>query len=437
MDDIRIKRADRRQPAFELVDLERLVPAEHRVRDVWAFVETLDLSVFHDRIKARGETAGRPAVDPCILLALWLYATIEGVGSARALDRLCEHHLIYRWICGGVGVNHELLRNFRNESGAFLDRLLTQSLTALIEEGLLDMDEMITDGTKVRASASRSSMRRAPRVAEIETEVKARIATLRQELDADPQATERRRKSRLLAAAEERARRVSAALTKFTEREAERMKRARQHPGEAAERAGADGPRVSTSDPDARLMKMADGAMRVCYNVQVGTAGEFIVAIQPTDHGNDRNLAPAVVAEAERRTGRSPSRLLADGTAMTEEDIVGFAASHPTLEVFAPPKACSETAKPASRARYERKLAREARCLRDWRARMAGDAGKAVYARRSNTEHPHARMKNRGFGRMLVRGLEKVRTVCLLHAVAHNFVLAAARRAARAGLAAG
>lgn len=432
MEDARVNRADRRQPAFELVDIERLVPLDHRVRDVWAFVETLELGMLYGRIKARGETAGRPAADPRILLALWLYGTIEGIGSARALSRLCEHHLIYRWICGGVGVNHELLRTFRNESGGFLDQLLTQSLTALIEEGLIKLDEMITDGTKVRASASRSSMRHQPRVAEIETELKAHIGKLREELDADPAATERRLKVRRLAAAEERARRVSAAHEKFAEREAERSARAKQRPGEAAGSA-ADAPRVSTSDPDARLMKMADGATRPCYNVQVGTADGFVVAILPTERGNDRGLAPAVVAEVERRCGRVPSRLLADTTAMTADDIVGFAASHPGMAVYAPPKACSETAKPASRARYERELAREPECLKDWRARMGSDAGKQVYARRSKTEHPHARMKNCGFGRMLVRGVAKVRAVCWLHAIAHNFILAAARRAAQPG----
>lgn len=432
MDDARVKRADRRQPAFEIVDIERLVPADHQVRDVWSFVETLDLGMLYARIKARGETAGRPAADPRILLALWLYATIEGIGSARALSRLCDHHLIYRWICGGVGVNHELLRTFRNESGGFLDGLLSQSLAALIEEGLIKLDEMITDGTKVRASASRSSMRHKPRVAEIEAELKAHIGKLREELDADPAATERRLKARRLAAVEQRTRRVSAAREKFAAREAERSVRAKQRPGEAAG-SEADAPRVSTSDPDARLMKMADGATRPCYNVQVGTADEFVVAILPTDRGNDRGLAPAVVAEVERRCGRAPSRLLADSTAMTEDDIVGFAASHPGMAVFAPPKACSETAKPASRARYERELAREPECLKDWRARMGSDAGKQVYARRSRTEHPHARMKNCGFGRMLVRGMEKVRAVCLLHAVAHNLILAAARRAAQAG----
>jgi len=168
---MRVNRADRRQPAFELVDLETLVPDDHRVRSVWSFVEALDLGMFYDQIKARGETPGRPATDPRILLALWLYATLDGIGSARAVARLCAHHVIYRWICGGVGVNRFILSAFRIDSGTFLDQLMTRTLAALIEEGLLSLDEVITDGTKVRASASRTSMRRKPRIEQIEAEL--------------------------------------------------------------------------------------------------------------------------------------------------------------------------------------------------------------------------------------------------------------------------
>src|ERR1700719_2086650 len=133
MNDMRLNRADRRQAGFELVDLEALVPDDYRVRSIWSFVETLDLSVFYDRIKARGETAGRPATDPRILLALWLYATLEGIGSARAVARLCEYHVIYRWICGGVGVNHSILSAFRIEGGEFLDQLMSRSFAAVVE----------------------------------------------------------------------------------------------------------------------------------------------------------------------------------------------------------------------------------------------------------------------------------------------------------------
>jgi len=431
MDSMRINQADRRQPAFELVDLEALVPDDHRVRSIWSFVEALDLSMFYDRIKARGDAPGRPASDPRVLLALWLYATVEGIGSARALERLCAYHVIYRWICGGVGVNHSLLSAFRIDSGAFLDQLMTRTLAALIEEGLIDLDEVITDGTKVRASASLTSMRRKPRIEQIEADLTARIATLKQEIDSDPAAAERRCKNRQLAAATQRAKRVSAALGKFADRETQAARRAETHPGAAA-KSVPDEPRVSLSDPDARTMRMADGAVRPCYNVQVATASGFIVAIKPTDRRNDRGLAPDVLTEVVRRCGAAPRRLLADLGAMTEQDIVGFADSHPAMQVFAPPKACVANAKPASRVRYERKLAAQPQCLKDWRVRMASEAGKVVYKRRSNTEHVHAGMKNCGFDRLPVRGMAKVRTLCLLHAVAHNMTRAIHRRRERA-----
>jgi transposase len=236
MMDVRIRRAERGQSGFELVDLESLVVEDHPVRLVWSFVEGLDLRPLYDRIKARGETPGRPATDPRILLALWLYATIDGVGSARALDRLCVHHSIYRWICGGVGVNHTMLSEFRADTGEFLDRLLTSSLAALMAEGLVMLDEVITDGTKVRAAASRSSMRSVERLAELQAQAQERVSALRRELDADPAASERRLLQRRLSGAEDRARRVAAALAKRPARR--RRKRISRRAGTTRRQAG-------------------------------------------------------------------------------------------------------------------------------------------------------------------------------------------------------
>jgi transposase len=410
-----------------------LVVDDHPVRAVWSFVEGLDLGWFYDRIKARGETPGRPATDPRILLALWLYATADGIGSARALDRLCMHHTIYRWICGGVGVNHTMLSAFRLDSGEFLDGLLTRSLAALMEEGLITLDEVITDGTKIRAAASRSSMRRRETLTELEAKARTRVAELKQELEVDSVAGERRLSKRRLSAAEDRARRVAAALAK---RPATADVEKDQTEGKESPDGGKSGKkpqeeRVSTTDPDAPLMRMADGAVRPAYNVQVTSACGFVVAIEPMERRNDRGLAPAMVAQIERRCGKPPSRLLADVGAMTAADIVGFADTHPAMQVFSPPPACKETSKPESKARYERNRAAEPQCLRDWRARMESEVGQAIYKRRSNTEHVHARMKNRGFGRMVVRGLRKVHIVCMLHAIAHNLIWAISRRAAQ------
>jgi transposase len=433
MMEVRIREAERGQPGFELVDLESLVVDDHPVRAVWSFVEGLDLGWFYDRIKARGETAGRAATDPRILLALWLYATVDGVGSARALDRLCLHHSIYRWICGGVGINHTMLSAFRIDSGEFLDRLLTQSLAALMAEGLITLDEVITDGTKVRAAASRSSMRRTERLTELEAQAQDRVVSLRRELEADPAASERRLLGRRLSAAQDRARRVTAALAKrpAAAQEGEDRQAEGDEPPSGANRTDRRQVRVSTTDPDAQLMRMADGAVRPAYNVQVTSACGFVVAIEPGERRNDRGLAPTMVAQVERRCGKPPSRLLADVGAMTAADIVGFADTHPAMEVFSPPPARKATSKPESKARYERNRAAEPQCLKDWRARMESVDGQAVYKRRSDTEHVHGRMKNRGFGRMVVRGLGKVHIVCLLHAITHNLIWAISRRAAQ------
>jgi transposase len=433
--DIRIRQAERRQAGFELVDLESLVVDDHPVRAVWSFVEGLDLQSFYDRIKARGETPGRPATDPRILLALWLYATADGIGSARALARLCEHHTIYRWICGGVGVNHTMLSEFRLDSGEFLDRLLTSSLAALMKEGLITLDEVITDGTKVRAAASRSSMRRRQTLVELEEKARIRVAELKQELEADSAAGERRLSKRRLSAAEDRARRVAAALAKHpaaTPKDEKDQSEGDDPPLAGGGKSGKKPKeeRVSTTDPDAPLMRMADGAVRVAYNVQVASACGFVVAIEPVQRRNDRGLAPAVVAQVQQRCGKLPTRLLADTGAMTAADIATLAQTHPSMQVFSPPPACKTSSKPESKARYDRNRAAEPQCLKEWRARMDSEEGQAVYKRRSNTEHAHARLKNRGFERMALRGLAKVRIACWLHAVTHNLMWAISRRRA-------
>jgi len=179
-------------------------------------------------------------------------------------------------------------------------------------------------------------------------------------------------------------------------------------------------------------MKMADGATRPAWNVQVATAHGFVVTIEPTDRRNDSGLAADLVAQIEQRCGAPPTRLLADGTAMTQDEIVGLAGHCPGLTVYTPrPKERDDvTAETLRKRQWQRE--HEPDALRDWRARMASKAGKAVYRRRKLTEHAHAKMKNRGFARMAVHGIAKVRVVCLLHALAHNMMQAHAMRSATA-----
>lgn len=430
----RVLRPEREQVRWEMVDLDSQLPPDHRARLVWSFVMGLDLSGFYARIKARDDAAGRPASDPAVLLAVWLYATLEGIGAARAIARLCAYHAAYRWLCGGVPVNHDLLSSFRRESGTELDRLLTQSLTGLIAEGLVTLEEVMIDGTKVEARAGRGSLAKHERLSRIEARVSEHVRGLRQELEADPSGTQRRQKERALRAAAEQQERLARARQVLTEREAEKQERAKTHAKAEAEKAA---PSVSTSDPEVRSMTMPNGATCPAWNVQVGnvqvgTAQGFVVAMEPTDRRNDTGLAPDVVAEVERRCGTTPTQLLADSRAMTQDDIVGFAACLPGLTVYSPLPREREDASAETLRKRQWQRQREPAALRDWRARMASEAGKPVYRRRKFTEHAHARMKNRGLGRMLVHGIAKVRSVCLLNALAHNLMWADSVRAAAA-----
>ena len=196
MAEARVVRPDRRQLRWDMIDLEGLLPAEHRARIVWSFVESLDLSQLYDQVLsqvlAREGEAGRPAADPAVLLSLWLYATVEGVGSARELERLAQSDAAYRWLAGGVPLNYHGLADFRVGQAEILDRLLTQSVTALIAEGLISLAEIAVDGTKVRASASKESFRTGEKLIKIEAAVAERLAALKQELASDPGASSRR-----------------------------------------------------------------------------------------------------------------------------------------------------------------------------------------------------------------------------------------------------
>src|ERR1041385_6392090 len=156
----RLRTAQRDQIELQVVDLESLVASDHPARAVWAYVERLDLSEQLAAIKAREGEPGRPSADPKILMALWLYGTIDGVGSARLLAGLCETHTAYRWICGGVSMNYHALSDFRGAQVALLDRLLVQGVAALVSEGLVRLEQLAQDGVRIRASAGSSSYRR-------------------------------------------------------------------------------------------------------------------------------------------------------------------------------------------------------------------------------------------------------------------------------------
>jgi len=410
----RLLRPNRQQVELRPADLEGLLPADHRARLVWQFVEHLDLGALYTRVLAVEGHAGRPAIDPAILLALWLYATLQGVGSARALARLGEEHDAYRWLCGGVSVNYHTLADFRVEPVAELDELLTSSVAALVATGAVTLQRVAQDGVKVRAHAGRGSFRRGARLERLRAEASAQVEALKREVHDEPAATTRRLEAARERAARERQQRVTAALAQLPAVTARRQK------------AGVKGPaRVSTTDPDARRMTMADGGVRPAFNGQFMTAtdSQVIVGVALTNAGTDLGQLQPMVAQVQRRYGQRPGEVLADGGYVALGEIRALAALG--CRVYAPPKA----PRGQPRARDERRRNDEA--TTEWRTRMATEAGQAIYKERAATsECVNAAARNRGLQQLLVRGLHKGRAILLWFALAHNLLRAAALRPA-------
>src|SRR4030088_2389084 len=175
----RLREPKRDQIELRAVDIESLIGEDHPVRVIWAYVERLDLSELEDRIKGRGDRPGHPATSPRLLLALWLYATSDGVGSARALERLCNSHDVYRWLCGGVSVNYHTLAGFRVGCARLLERL-----AALAKAGVVDLDTLAQDGVRIRASAGAASFRRAATLDRHLATAQAVVGELKHEVDA-------------------------------------------------------------------------------------------------------------------------------------------------------------------------------------------------------------------------------------------------------------
>jgi transposase len=410
---LRLEMAERRQVEFQQGCLDDLLSADHRARQVWDYVEGLDLGVLYRRVRTTVQSTGRPAIDPAILMSLWLYATLDGVGSARLLDRLCGSETAYRWLCGGVGMNYHTLSDFRSDAGPVLDDLLSRSIAGLIASGSVDVQTVAVDGLRVRASAGSTSFRSGERLHELYGAAKEAVEHLRAEVEEDPGSAERRTQARRRAAAEDRLRRLEEARRAHAEIEDRRLQEARE---QRRKKPRDDKPaRASTSDPQARVMKMGDGGYRPAYNVQLTTAvkGIHIIGVSLTNSASDRGLLKPAIDDIGRRYRVSPKQVLADGGFDSKTDIERL--HHKKIEVFCPlPN--NGKGDPAVPRKDD-----EAGVIA-WRQRMASADGQAVYKRRFASERPHAHMRNHGLQRFLVRSIDKAKAVVLWHVHAFNFL---------------
>ena len=304
----RLKLVDRQQLLLRTVDVEKLIPEDHPARAIWEFIGRLDLTRYTEPVRAVEGSAGRPALDPRLLVSLWIYSYSRGVSSARAIERLLEHDPAYQWLAGMESVSAHTLSDFRVDHGDALKELFVQTLGLLGAEGLITLERVMQDGTRVRAAASSSQFRSKARIQEYLAEARALVESFESQDEqeaTDPSGAARRRGAR------EREERLASALKQFEELEAARSR--------------VD--RVSTTDPEARIMKQADGGSAPSYNVQITTdaAQALIVGVDVTQAGSDyRQLAPAM-DRFEQQVGRVPSQVVVDGGYISSENITRMA----------------------------------------------------------------------------------------------------------------
>jgi transposase len=407
---------------MQTLSLDQMLPADHVARVVWEAVHGLDVSPLVADIRSVEHHAGNPAIDPRVLIGLWLLATVHGVGSGREVERRCEEHTAYRWLCGGVPVNYHTLNEFRTGRAEYLDGLLTTTVAGLLHQGLVVLDRVAQDGMRVRAGAGKASFRRQSTLRTCLAEAEAQVAALKAE--ADPAAAARRQR-RL---AEDRAARIAAALA-----EAQQLAKRRQEV-QTGKGVKAKEPRASTTDPEARIMKMPDGGYRPAYNVQLATttAGGIIAGVGVTNRGSDSGELSPMAEQLGKRYGAKPKEVLADGGFATLEDIQSMHADHQAA-VYAPVK--DEPKKRAAGVDPFAPRPHDPEGVAAWRGRMGTEEAKTVYKERAATaEWANAGMRNRGLYQFRVRGLAKVRAVALWYALAHNLLQTNLLRARVAGL---
>jgi len=403
---LRLRRANREEVIRVPARLENLLPPDHPARRVWKTVEGLNLSEFYADIQVAAGTPGAPATDPLILVAVWVYATSQGETEARRVAVLCVEHLAYIWLCGGVSLNYHTLSDFRVAYGPALDRLLTQVVRGMADEGFVSFEAHAQDGMRVRASAGAASFHRQATLEKSLEQAQAQ-QVVEQSNVAETQTQTAREQAAQGRAARERVERLQAALVELPTVQAAKPADER---GEA---------RVSSTDPEARVMKMADGGFRPAYNWEfvVDSLCRVITAVDVVNAGSDKAQTLPMIEQDHQRCGRLPDDWLMDGGFVTLRVIEAAA---PQVRVLAPvPEPKDET-----RDRYA-PLPSDSPAVADWRQRMGTAEAKEMYKLRAATVecvNAHARSRY-GVYQVRVRGRAKVRCAALWVAITHNLLI--------------
>jgi transposase len=405
------------------VSLDEQLPPDHEVRSLWDFVGQLDLTAFAGPCKAVEGAPGAPPIPPRLLFALWLWATTQGVASARLLSDLCTHDVPYQWLCGGQAVNYHTLADFYAQHGLALHDLFVEYIAALRQQGLIRLAEVTLDGRKIPANASKDCYRRQGTLQRHLEEAAQHLQQVEAQ-QGDPCVSARQAAARQRGARDRHAR-LQRALAVVQQRQAQRRQahRAASPPEQA---------RANETDPDVAKMKMPDGGYRQAYNVETVTDvdSSLIVTVAVTNQGSDNGQLGVMLDQVEREHQARPEAVLADSGFSDQDDVQHW--EQKQVQVLMPPKN-EQKERQSGRDPYARKR-RDSDVVAQWRARMGEAATQQRYRRRAPVaEGVHAQQANRGWRRFRLRGLVKAQVEALWQAFGHNVVRLLANKVSLAG----
>lgn len=408
----RTRRPERTQVEMRFLSLDQLVPNDHRVRLVWQYCESLDLSPLYKQIKSTQGSSGRTPIDPRVLFALWFYATLEGISSARRIDDLTTRDFHYMWLCGGVSVNYHTLSDFRSQNTELLEKLLADSIAALLNQKLITLETIGQDGMRVRASAGSGSFRSAPTLQKMQVAAEDYLKELSERSEQDSSEMTKAEQAAATRAAEERLERIKAAQENLEELERRRK--------EKKSRQSKSAPRASTTDPEAVRMKMGDGGFRPAFNVQFASDAKtrIVIGASVNNQGSDQGQMLPMFETIRSNYGVTPAKYLVDGgfTKASDIDAMDTAGTAVYGTLINVEKQIEDGKDP-----YAAKP-RDSEAMGRFRERMGTKEAQEIYKQRpSVAEFPNAECRNRGLQQFLVRGQKKALGQTLWHVLVNNF----------------
>lgn len=408
----RTKQPERHQIQMQFLSLDQWLDKDHRARVVWQYSQSVDLSEIYDQIDATQGNVGRDAIDPRILFALWMLATLEGFSSARRLAKLTTRDIPYMWICGGVSVNYHRLSDFRVDHRDLLEQIMVDSIGVLLHQKLITLETVAQDGMRVRASAGKSSFRSEQGLEKCLSRAQEHLDEIKANEADDPSGDQRRHEASAARLAQDKIDRIQSA-----QRELKILKEQRKKNGL---KKGRKEPRASVTDPEARNMKMGDGGFRPAFNVQFASDGDtrIVVGVDVLSVGSDNGQMAPMHQKLREDYATAPKEYLVDGGFSASKDITQLAQGGTTVYgvIINAEKQIKEGKDP-----YSAKP-RDTPEMVAFRKRMGTQEAQEKYSQRAGiAEFPNAECRNRGLTQFRVRGRLKAKAQTMWNILAHNF----------------